>query len=373
MAHRDDWDTVELVFPSSHEYLSLVNAVAEELVMRAGADSESLDAIGSSVIEACTNAIEHGNKKDRKKDVRVRFRTNGRTIEIEVSDQGAGFDLAAIQDPRTPENLMRERGRGIFILRAFMDEVRFDIERAAAAAERAVDEGSAGDGLKERDCLLDEQFTLGLQIIDPLSNTRFDSLAYQVIEQQNRRRSLAEEMRILYVAMTRAIDRLILEVAARFALSHGFLMDIFARIEASTETGDILYSNHELPPFMGSLTGTSILPFLSPTFMPRASLPPDMPMFVIIVSSTTNDSFGAIRNSPPRSVLPATRGPVCAASFLPKSLPTENLIITALFVLFIIGWHRYKSFSVYVWPYFVQKFIPTHGERFIRWEYNSFC
>jgi ATP-dependent helicase/nuclease subunit A len=61
-----------------------------------------------------------------------------------------------------------------------------------------------------RDCLLDEQYTLGLQIIDPASNTRFDSLAYQVIEQQNRRRSLAEEMRILYVAMTRAIDRLIL-------------------------------------------------------------------------------------------------------------------------------------------------------------------
>lgn len=61
-----------------------------------------------------------------------------------------------------------------------------------------------------RDCLLDEQFTLGLQIIDPASNTRFDSLAYQVIEEHNRRKSLAEEMRILYVAMTRAIDRLIL-------------------------------------------------------------------------------------------------------------------------------------------------------------------
>jgi serine/threonine-protein kinase RsbW len=136
MARRDDWDTVELVFPSSHEYLSLVNAVSEEIVSRAGADSESRDAIGSSVIEACTNAIEHGNKKDRKKDVHVRFRSNGKTIEIEVSDEGAGFDLASIQDPRTPENLMRERGRGIFILRAFMDEVRFDIDPSRGTTVR---------------------------------------------------------------------------------------------------------------------------------------------------------------------------------------------------------------------------------------------
>jgi ATP-dependent helicase/nuclease subunit A len=62
----------------------------------------------------------------------------------------------------------------------------------------------------QKDCLVDEQSTLGLRIIDQQSNSRFDSLAYQVIEQRNRQKSLAEEMRILYVAMTRAIDRLIL-------------------------------------------------------------------------------------------------------------------------------------------------------------------
>ena len=60
------------------------------------------------------------------------------------------------------------------------------------------------------DCIVDEQLTVGLRIIDADSNTRLDSLAYQVIEERNRRQSLAEEMRILYVAMTRAMNRLIL-------------------------------------------------------------------------------------------------------------------------------------------------------------------
>ena len=61
-----------------------------------------------------------------------------------------------------------------------------------------------------KECVTDERLTLGLKIIDAESNSRFDSLAYQVIEEQNRRKSLAEEMRILYVAMTRAMNRLIL-------------------------------------------------------------------------------------------------------------------------------------------------------------------
>ncbi|RPJ42987.1 MAG: ATP-binding protein [Candidatus Latescibacterota bacterium] len=138
MAKTVHWETVELAFPSSLEYLPLVNAVAEEVADRLGVERETRDAIDSSVIEACTNAIEHGNKKDRTKEVRIRFRTNGRTIEIEVSDQGEGFDPAAVKDPRRPENLMRERGRGIFILRAFMDEVQFRVEPSRGTTVRLV-------------------------------------------------------------------------------------------------------------------------------------------------------------------------------------------------------------------------------------------
>ncbi|MGA2172828.1 MAG: helicase-exonuclease AddAB subunit AddA [Sedimentisphaerales bacterium] len=60
------------------------------------------------------------------------------------------------------------------------------------------------------DCLVDEQSTLGLRVIDPDDNSRLDSMGWQVITERARRKSLAEEMRILYVAMTRAMDRLVL-------------------------------------------------------------------------------------------------------------------------------------------------------------------
>ncbi|MFH1278395.1 MAG: ATP-binding protein [Candidatus Eisenbacteria bacterium] len=126
MAETNDLDKVDLTFPSLLDYIGLVNAVTEEIGDHLGLDEEERDAVSNSVVEACTNAIEHGNKLDRSKNVLVRFRTAPGRIEIGVSDQGEGFDPQGIQDPRTPENLMRERGRGIFILRAFMDEVRYE-------------------------------------------------------------------------------------------------------------------------------------------------------------------------------------------------------------------------------------------------------
>ncbi|MFH1681766.1 MAG: ATP-binding protein [Candidatus Eisenbacteria bacterium] len=128
MAASDEWEKVELVIPSMLEYLSLANAVAEEFCDRLGVERELKDAIGSSVIEACTNAIEHGNKSDKEKRVHILFRSKPERLEIEVADQGEGFNPDSVADPRSPENLMRERGRGIFILRTLMDEVRFRIE-----------------------------------------------------------------------------------------------------------------------------------------------------------------------------------------------------------------------------------------------------
>ncbi len=126
MGGKKDPDKVELVFPSLLDYLSLVNAVTEEIATQLGVDEETQDAISNSVIEACTNAIEHGNKMDRTKNVRLRFRSGPEKIEIDVTDEGDGFDPGAVPDPRSPENLMRERGRGIFILKNFMDEVRYE-------------------------------------------------------------------------------------------------------------------------------------------------------------------------------------------------------------------------------------------------------
>ncbi|HEU4632147.1 MAG TPA: ATP-binding protein [Gemmatimonadaceae bacterium] len=74
--------------------------------------------------EALSNAILRGNRQDADKHVRVRVAVDAAGIVIEVQDEGTGFDLdASTRDPAAPENLEREDGRGLFLMRALMDRV----------------------------------------------------------------------------------------------------------------------------------------------------------------------------------------------------------------------------------------------------------
>lgn len=77
-----------------------------------------------ALTEAMSNAILYGNKEDRSKTVRVRAAVRNGDLVLEVADQGAGFDLeACTSDPTRPENLDREDGRGLFLMRSLMDRV----------------------------------------------------------------------------------------------------------------------------------------------------------------------------------------------------------------------------------------------------------
>jgi serine/threonine-protein kinase RsbW len=78
-----------------------------------------------AVTEAVNNAIKHGNKADPKKKVRIHFELFDDSIVVKVADEGRGFDPDRLRDPLDPENILRESGRGIFILRALMDDVSF--------------------------------------------------------------------------------------------------------------------------------------------------------------------------------------------------------------------------------------------------------
>jgi serine/threonine-protein kinase RsbW len=71
------------------------------------------------------NAVLHGNAYDPEKKVTLAYETTGDALVITVADQGAGLDPHNIPDPLAPENLMKGSGRGIFLIRAFMDEVKF--------------------------------------------------------------------------------------------------------------------------------------------------------------------------------------------------------------------------------------------------------
>ena len=76
--------------------------------------------------EAISNAILFGNVDDPRKRVRVELRVRPGEVRARVSDEGSGFDPAGVPDPRLPENIAKVSGRGIFLMRALMDEVRFN-------------------------------------------------------------------------------------------------------------------------------------------------------------------------------------------------------------------------------------------------------
>ena len=80
----------------------------------------------TALAEALANAIEYGNRRDPARLVRVDIACGPEAVRIDVADDGAGFDPARVPDPTTPENLRRETGRGLFVLRHLVDHVEFN-------------------------------------------------------------------------------------------------------------------------------------------------------------------------------------------------------------------------------------------------------
>ena len=76
--------------------------------------------------EAFLNAVRHGNKMDPTKEIKIDYLVSMDKIEISVMDEGDGFDPEAVPDPRCDENLYKPNGRGLFLIRSYMDEVEFN-------------------------------------------------------------------------------------------------------------------------------------------------------------------------------------------------------------------------------------------------------
>ena len=102
-----------------------VEAKAEKLAREAGFDEDTSSQIAMVAREAVINAILHGNKKDPAKHVQVGFELNEESLRITIADEGAGLDPDSVPDPLAPENILRSSGRGIFLMKAIMDEVHF--------------------------------------------------------------------------------------------------------------------------------------------------------------------------------------------------------------------------------------------------------
>lgn len=105
--------------------MNTAELAAARIAAKAGFDDENCDRIAMAVREATVNAVLHGNAYDPKKKVTVSYENTGGRLTIRVADQGKGLDAGNIPDPLKPENLLKTSGRGIFLMRAFMDEVNF--------------------------------------------------------------------------------------------------------------------------------------------------------------------------------------------------------------------------------------------------------
>jgi len=119
--------TVRLDISSDFDMLDFVEVVSSHMSRMVGFDDDTLHWISIAVRESVANAMKHGNKGDLAKRVRVEFTTTPADqpseLAIVVQDQGEGFDPQEVADPLAPENLLKSSGRGIFLIRSFMDDV----------------------------------------------------------------------------------------------------------------------------------------------------------------------------------------------------------------------------------------------------------
>lgn len=127
--NRGQSETVDQFLDSTLESVDAAEELALNEAQKAGFEEDELHKIAMAVREAMVNAVAHGNRYSAHKKVHFSVsRTPDRFI-LRIADQGDGFDLADIPDPLAEENLLRHSGRGIFLMKAFMDE--FDLRPAA--------------------------------------------------------------------------------------------------------------------------------------------------------------------------------------------------------------------------------------------------
>jgi serine/threonine-protein kinase RsbW len=117
--------SITYTLESSLDSVNRVEQAGEEMARKAGLDDDEIYRVAMAVREAAVNAVLHGNAYDPEKNITASFETSSDALTIRITDQGKGLDPDTLPDPLAPENLLRGSGRGIFLIRSFMDEVHF--------------------------------------------------------------------------------------------------------------------------------------------------------------------------------------------------------------------------------------------------------
>ncbi|HZP32859.1 MAG TPA: ATP-binding protein [Candidatus Acidoferrales bacterium] len=118
---------IEVTMETLLDSVTLAEGITERVARAAGFNDDDCLKIGMSVREGVINAFRYGNEEQRHKKIQLNFEVTGNKFVVHIVDEGRGFNLHEIPDPLAEENLLKTSGRGIFLMRTFMDE--FEVRR----------------------------------------------------------------------------------------------------------------------------------------------------------------------------------------------------------------------------------------------------
>ena len=114
---------------STPSEIHTVEEKLERFCRKVGLTQDDIENFGIATTEMVNNAIRHGNKNKKRKKVKVKFEKFSSKMQVTVTDSGGGFNPDEIADPLDPENLYKDSGRGIFIVKMLMDDVKFNFTK----------------------------------------------------------------------------------------------------------------------------------------------------------------------------------------------------------------------------------------------------
>ena len=129
---------VEVVIPSDVAEARLIQDQIEQLLQSCCAHEKDVFGIRLALEEALVNAIKHGNQMDRSKTVKVVSFVQAERFEVHVTDEGTGFDPGDVPDPTAVENIERPCGRGLMLMRHYMNEVAYNASGNSVSMSRVL-------------------------------------------------------------------------------------------------------------------------------------------------------------------------------------------------------------------------------------------
>lgn len=113
--------TVEIAYESTLDSVDAAEALVLKMAEEAGFGEDVLHRVGMAVREAIVNAVVHGNRYNLRKKVHVSVQAHSEELHITITDEGEGFEMKELPDPLAEENLLRQSGRGLLLIQAFVD------------------------------------------------------------------------------------------------------------------------------------------------------------------------------------------------------------------------------------------------------------